>query len=268
MIYCQSIKKTADELTNEDSAWASEKVLVVSDGAGGGGIFAEHWSKYLVEHIPDTPMTTFDELNAWIDGVWKPFYDEYEAIAKRKGGLVLKKFYDEGSYATLAAIWPDEKSAKWMTYGDSVVFCYNWLTHTLQHSPIRLTDFSNPPYLISIIDELQMQGFKSGKFAVDENCWLFVASDAMSHFILTAYMTDPMHKADYEAEIQKAVDAQTRNSQFVYTMLNFTNHNFESELKGLKEASENEQRFRKKMEDLHKQVELSLDDYSLALKTP
>lgn len=267
MLYCQSIKKSADELTNEDSARATEKVLVVSDGAGGGGIYADRWSQYLVNHIPETPIGTLEELNAWIDAVWKPFYDEYESVAKQKGGLVLKKFYDEGSFATLAAIWPDKQTAHWMTYGDSVVFCYNWQTHTLQHSNIRLTDFANPPYLISTIDELQPQGFCSGQFALDEHCWLFAASDALSHFLLCSYMTDALHKEDFKEELQTAVNAQTRNSQFVQTMLCCENHNFESVLESLKDVAENEQCFRQRMEDLHKKVELGLDDYSFVLLT-
>lgn len=265
MLYSQSIKKTADELTNEDSVRATDKVLVVSDGAGGGGIYADRWSQYLADNVPETPITTFDELNAWIDVKWKPFYDEYEAIAKQKGGLVLKKFYDEGSFATLAAIWPEKQSAKWMTYGDSVVFCYDWNLHTLQYSPINLTDFANPPYLVSTIDELQPQGFKSGEFAVNEHCWLFVASDALSHFILCAYMLDASHKNEFEIEIQNAIEAQSRNSQFVLSIQNREKHDFESVLKGLQKVLNNEQKFREKLEGWRNKTEIGLDDYSLVL---
>lgn len=268
MIYCQSIKKTVDELTNEDSASASEKLLVVSDGAGGGGIYADKWSKYLVENIPESPICTLDELDAWVGNIWKPFYDEYEAIAKEKGGLVLRKFYEEGSFATLAAIWPSGKCAHWMTYGDSVVFCYNWETHSLDHSPIRLIDFADPPYLISSVDPLQPEGFKRGVFDTEENCWLFVASDALSHCILAAYMTDPLQKDRFDSEVRNAVAAQSRNSQFVQSMLNRPCHNFESFLKALKDAAKSEKSFRLKMEHLRKQSELGLDDYSLSLMVP
>lgn len=267
MLYCQSIKKSLDELTNEDSAVAKESVIAVSDGAGGGGIYADRWSKYLIDNIPDTPIATMDELNGWIEKIWKPFYDEYEAIAKQKGGMVLKKFYDEGSFATLAAIWPDGGKARWMTYGDSVAFCYNWQTHVLQYSTIMLTDFANPPYLINSTEELLPEGFKSGVFDIDEHCWLFVASDALSHFLLMAYMADESHREEYSLQLQQAIDAQTRNSQFVRTVLNRKEHSFEKILKSLVESTKKENLFRGKLERLRSKSELGLDDYSLAAIT-
>ena len=117
-----SIAKIGEGLINEDAAKATEKWIAVSDGAGGGGVFADLWSKYLVDHLPGEPIMDYQTFDAWIDGIWEPFYNECEEIAKREGGMLLNKFYNEGSFATLVAVWKD---GHWMSYGDSVAFCYN-----------------------------------------------------------------------------------------------------------------------------------------------
>ena len=117
-----SIAKFEKGITNEDAAIARQDVIAVSDGAGGGGVFADLWSKYLVEQLPDEPIVSYEAFDKWIDGIWESFYNDCEKKAKDIGGMFLNKFYDEGSFATLVAIWKD---GQWVSYGDSVAFCYN-----------------------------------------------------------------------------------------------------------------------------------------------
>ena len=83
-------------IPNEDAVIAKDNLIAVSDGAGGGGVFADKWSKYLVDHLPDKPIKTFSAFDKWIDGIWEPFYNDCEKIAKKEGGMLLNKFYDEG----------------------------------------------------------------------------------------------------------------------------------------------------------------------------
>ena len=52
---------------------------------------------------------TFEELDSWIEQIWEPFYNDCEESAKLEGGMLLDKFYDEGAFATLAAIWKQEE---------------------------------------------------------------------------------------------------------------------------------------------------------------
>ena len=115
-----SIAKIDEGLVNEDAVIAREGLVAVSDGAGGGGVFADRWSRYLVEHLPDEPIVDYQSFDKWIDGIWEPFYNECEELAKVEGGMLLNKFYDEGSFATIVAVWED---GHWMSYGDSVAFC-------------------------------------------------------------------------------------------------------------------------------------------------
>lgn len=61
--------------------------------------------------------------------------------------------YNEGSCATIAAAWiTGEKKCKMDgAYGDSVVH-YSKETGVLEHSFTKLSDFSNPPRLVSCKD--------------------------------------------------------------------------------------------------------------------
>ena len=177
-----TISKLEESTINEDAVIARENLIAVSDGAGGGGVYAERWSSYLVNHLPEVPIKSFDELDGWIVDIWETFYNDCEENAKQEGGMLLVMFYDEGSFATLAVIWKDNNATcRWLTYGDSVVFHYNKNTKTLEHSFSKLADFTQPPYLINCKDELNPLGFKSGTFQTNDSSILFAATDALSH---------------------------------------------------------------------------------------
>lgn len=102
---CISVGKFEPESVNEDAALARENLIAVSDGAGGGGLFAERWSRYLLDNLPATPIETAEELDHWLEQIWEPFYNRCETDATQLGGMALEKFYDEGSFATIAAAW-------------------------------------------------------------------------------------------------------------------------------------------------------------------
>lgn len=156
-----SIGKFEKNALNEDATTSRKNMIAVSDGAGGGGLFADRWSRYLVSHLPNTPISTAEQLDEWIASIWETYYNKVEQAAKKLGGLALDKFYDEGSFATLAAVWAEaDNTCKWMTYGDSVVFHYDYSTGKLSHSFSSLADFNKAPYLINCKDELNPDGFK------------------------------------------------------------------------------------------------------------
>ena len=156
-------------------------------------MFADEWSQYLIEQLPkNKPITSFTELDEWVDSIWESFYNEHEEKAKQGDGILLNKFYNEGSCATIAAAWKiQEKVAKCMAYGDSVVFHYSFQTGILEHSFTKLADFCNPPRLVSCKDPLEEEGFKHGEFVLDDSSVVFAASDA--DFI--------RERADHAAEV-------------------------------------------------------------------
>lgn len=220
-----TLAKFEDGIINEDAAIAKKEVIAVSDGAGGGGVFADLWSKYLVEHLPEKPIKNYKTFDKWIDGIWEPFYNDCEEKAKAEGGMFLNKFYDEGSFATLVVVW---KNGQWVSYGDSVAFCYNRRTKKLQYSFTHLIDFNNPPYLINCKDPLDENGFRSGKFKIDKDCIVFAASDTLAHYILIMY--EVSNKDRFAEELQVAIDAQTKNSNFIKTAMSFIGLDFEKDV--------------------------------------
>ena len=212
-------------IPNEDAVIARDSLIAVSDGAGGGGVFADFWSKCLVEKLPDKPIKSFKAFDKWIDGIWEPFYNDCEEKAKKIGGLFLNKFYDEGSFATLVAVW---KNGMWISYGDSVAFCYNRKSKELQHSFTRLADFNNPPYLINCKDPLDEKGLRKGQFNVDKNCIIMAASDTLAHYILMMY--EVSYKDMFSEELQEAINAQTKNSNFIKTAMAIEELDFEKDV--------------------------------------
>ena len=256
-----SIAKIDEGLVNEDSGIAKEELIAVSDGAGGGGVFADLWSKYLVEHLPEEPICDFESFDKWIDSIWELFYNNSEVLAKLEGGMLLNKFYDEGSFATLVAVW---KSGQWISYGDSVAFCYNKLTKVMNYSFTKLVDFNNPPYLVNCKDPLNKQGFNSGTFEIDENCIVFATSDALSHYILMMY--EVANKDKYLDELQEAINAQTKNSNFIKSALGIKRIDFEKDVLGkLLSASKNKGNFGRHLRSLKKSGLLAHDDYTFVI---
>jgi hypothetical protein len=247
-------------IPNEDAVIAKDSLIAVSDGAGGGGVFADQWSKYLVDHLPDKPIKTFSAFDKWIDGIWEPFYNDCEEKAKKEGGMLLNKFYDEGSFATLVAVW---KTGEWISYGDSVAFCYDRKTGELQHTFSHLFDFNTPPYLINCKDPSDEKGFKCGRFDINENSIVFAASDALAHYILMMY--ELAHKDLYAEEVQEAVEAQTKNRNLIKTAMRIRKMDFAKDVIQKLQNCQYTQQFTAHIAHLRKMGIIAIDDYSLAI---
>lgn len=263
-ILYQTIGKIGENSTNEDSVRACDGFLAVSDGAGGGGLYADRWSAYLLQKLPDNQFDSFDELDSWVGDIWEEFYQECEAEAQKVGGLLLNKFYDEGSFATLATVYRlCEYKYQWMSYGDSVAFCYNHKTKQLQHSFTALADFSKPPYLISLISPLDAGGFRSGVFEADENCTIFCASDTLSHYLLMMYYCTDYEK--YKQELDDAILHDAKHANHIRTALAMDYDFEQSALMPLFFSLATEGDFRNHLQELLQKGLIGVDDYSLAL---
>lgn len=263
---CTSVTKFG-ETVNEDAVLARNRLIAVSDGAGGGGVYAERWSHYLLEKLPDEPIESFEDLDAWVERIWEPFYNEHEELAKRQGGMFLDKFYDEGSFATLAAAWQvSAEECKWMCYGDSVVFCYHEDTGELQHSFTKLVDFNRPPYLINFKDTLDAEGFRAGTFHIAPQSVVFVTSDTLAHYILMMYKV--AHRDEYGEELVEAVNAQTKDSNFIKAALALKKIDFHKDVvKKLIHCAGHTDNFRRFAETRVKKGLLGIDDYSIAMRS-
>ena len=255
-----TLGKIGENSVNEDAALLTDEFLAVSDGAGGGGLYAEKWSRYLLDKLPKTPLTSADDLDNWIDGIWQPFYDECEAAAKQQGGLTLQKFYDEGSFATLSAVWKvSDTQYKWLTYGDSVVFHYNKETGVLEYSISGLKEFNNPPYLINFLDKIKPEGVKTGSFEISNDSVLIVATDALSHYILMMYMLT--HSDLYAAELNQALSAATKNSNFIRAAQSLQKIDFYTDV--INKLFLSDYNLTRHLARLYKDGLIAFDDYSM-----
>lgn len=262
---CISVRKFEQNCINEDAVLAKEKRIAISDGAGGGGLFAERWSQYLLAHLPDIPIENVEKFDIWIEQIWEPFYNECETDAKQLGGLLLDKFYNEGSFATIVAVWKtSENECQWMSFGDSVAFHYNYITHKLQHSFTSLADFNKPPYLINCKDEPLKDGFKSGVFNIGKQSVVFVASDALAHYILMMY--EIAHYEEFAQELNIAESYCTKNSNYIRAAKNIHSIHFERDILGkLLNCVGHSTNFHRHLNALIRKGLIAHDDYSLAV---
>lgn len=262
-----SIGKFEQGSINEDAVLARDNVIAVSDGAGGGGLFAERWSKYLLDHLPGTSIDTAEALDEWIGSIWEPFYNECEEAAKQLGGMSLEKFYNEGSFATLVAAWKTTAdTCQWMSFGDSVVFHYNFATKKLDHSFSRLGDFDTPPYLVNCKDELNKDGFYSGTFHIDDNSFVFAASDALSHYIMMMY--EVSLKDEFAEEIDEAINHHSKNENYIRMALSMKTFDFEKDVVDkLSKCVGHNRNFSRHLQKMEKLGLIAHDDYSFALMT-
>lgn len=258
-----SIAKFNDSVPNEDFFFVSDTCAIVSDGAGGCGLYSDEWSKYLVENLPkESSIETFEDFDSWIDSIWESFYQEHEARAKQGDGLLLGKFYNEGSYATVASAWlVSDKICKWCTYGDSVVFHYNKESGILCHSFTKLSDFANPPMLVSCKEPLEESGFYHGTFDVDEQSLIFIASDALSHYILMMYAIK--NKYLYQADLLEEKNQKSNNSNLLCAAELLDYDFFEDVISVLQNCSNSRETFEIKMKELNALGVLDIDDYTL-----
>jgi len=93
---------------------------------------------------------------------------------------------------------------------------------------------------------------------------MFVASDALSHYILMMY--EVSHQDEFREELQEAVDAQTKDSNFIKTAMGLKKIDFEKDVLGkLLSCSKNIANFRRHIEGLRKRGLIAHDDYSIAI---
>lgn len=252
-----------DSILNEDSVLAEDNRIAVSDGAGGGGMFADKWSSYLLQHLPAHPIRSFNVLDEWIDRIWELFYNQHETIAKGLGSAELNKFYDEGSLATLAVLWVVKSSVEWMSYGDSAVFCYDFESKELLTNMQNPLSFNDAPYLINVNAPLSEEGFNFGTFTRSDSKWFFCASDALAHYIFVSYMVANL--AGYQGTIQTMVNAKTKNSNYVRAIKSEPRIDFEKEvLIKIFNSAKNKANFAKHLQKLQRNGKLAYDDYSIA----
>ena len=246
------------ERHNEDALNISVDKLAVCDGAGGIGILADKWSETLAANIPDEPFENAQAVDKWIAGFWEDFYNSHIQLVQNDPWKI-KKFEEEGSLATLLALW-HLKGNKFVcqTYGDTVYFIYNTKENSLriQENMRSINSFNlNPPLINWQTEHIQATDFYTYKIELKPSEQLILASDGIAMYIHAAYLSysGKIGEEITETKMQKIADYFTDNPI----------KDFKQWLDKLKEALADEKAFKELASDWHKNKALPNDDYTL-----
>ncbi|WP_027002103.1 protein phosphatase 2C domain-containing protein [Hugenholtzia roseola] len=259
----QSCPKDSNEpeRPNEDALRQdkSRGIYAVSDGAGGTGIFSDLWANYLVSHLPAKPIFSLSELNQWIDTIWESFYREREQALENLAYPIRNKFHEQGSAATLAALWLEGEKAHLLTYGDSHIWSFKSDDYTQKlFIPYKKTeDFEANPYLLNWKDEnLSEKGFCIKSIELAQNQILILATDALSLYLMQHY------ERNYEKD-EKQIEVRGK-IRLTHEEINKSKaQNFDEILKNLWNVLESEEKFSEFCREAYQKGQLLNDDYSL-----
>lgn len=178
-----------------------------------------------------------------------------DVTSKATDGLVkLSPFYPHGD---IPVPFSEGRTAT------CVALCYNKADDTLQHSFTELADFNKPPYLINCKAPLKEEGCRTGAFGTYKGCIIMVASDTLAHYILMMY--EACHQDAYGQELETALNAHSKNSNFIKSTLATKADFYDDVLKPLVKSTVSKDRFRKHIDALRRQELIGFDDYSLAV---
>ena len=268
--YAQTIGKEAPAYPDNEDTYRVDSqagVWCVADGAGGTGLYAGQWARYLVEQVPGEPVGDLSALTDWLDGRWATFFAQFQPQAATHY-LTERKFMDEGSGATLATLHQRDKTLYWMIYGDAVVLCFNPLTSQLQVAKPGLSQFESAPYLLNWNSVSQPGGFACGQWTHQPGNTYALLSDTLGQFVLMAH--DAL--TGYITELNRLAQTPTALGQRATRHRDFwdrTPQPFnQSVWKQLRDSLATPDTFAKYTQHLRSQNLLGTDDYTAVLIIP
>lgn len=193
---------------NEDRLLVQQVFFSIADGAGGTGILCGEWAEYVLSHLPEQAISSFDSFQQWFENFAEKFVEEHEPPLFLDS-FQIRKFYEEGSACTLAALWLEGHQAHWLTYGDAHVF---HITATaFESAPFQSREeFSRGTHLLNWNAMPDPYGFKSGTFDLLESSTLLLATDEISKHIF--YLRDS--SASLEHALEQIYDAMENEQTF------------------------------------------------------
>ena len=110
---------------------------------------------------------------------------------------------------------------------------------------------------------LKEEGCRTGIFDTYKGCIIMVASDTLAHYILMMY--EACHQDASGQELETALNAHAKNSNFIKSALATKADFYDDVLKPLVKSTASKDRFRKHIDALRRQELIGFDDYSLAV---
>jgi hypothetical protein len=258
---------------NEDAVFISDdkKRFALSDGAGGTGVEAHRWSRYLLEKLPETPVKSFTELSAWQDSIWQFYFDTIQTDLENNAPHALDKFFTEGSSATLISVWLEgkgkTKKAHILSYGDSVICLFRAKNKEIKTNITDLSVFLDSPFLLNS-NELPTEHGIYETWDIKKGDVLLIASDTIGQFILSSYYI--LQEAEKHEKIFEVIkNSPVRFADIFQKLEDYyrlkPEENWQTVLSMIHESLMSETAFKTYTETLKDFGILGLDDYSVVL---
>ncbi len=187
-------------------------LAAIADGAGGKGVFVGKWAQTLLNHLPETPFEHDEAFKSWFAPVAVEFFKTHKADAQQYEHT-WTKFLQEGSAATLSALWlpnSHDRTSPFtaLVYGDSPMMRYRFDGKTLQ-MPEHLPTLSSFSYKTPLLNWSAEYPFNPNHCHIHsfhpENELVLLATDALAQLILIRYL---LSKPDEEPYIRQLKDAE------------------------------------------------------------
>lgn len=252
---------------SEDAFILKENCWAVADGAGGVGIFAAEWAKYLLEKLPEQPFAEAKGMIDWANENWEEFYQN---IDNQPLAIEVKsKFIEEGSLATLIAAYYDGKILKAICYGDAALLLYDTKKKTLGALPSELSTYVKNPFLINWKEEILAEGIVMQDFKWKKQEQLLLCSDALAQYLLLSFAC-LTPKSDWEAQLFELTKTHQHHRifQFVEKMEQYFDKNVDFHQAvwlPLCEAMQDETSFQQHIYQLCEEGLIPNDDYTAIL---
>ncbi|WP_135075514.1 protein phosphatase 2C domain-containing protein [Terasakiella sp. SH-1] len=170
-------------------------LMAVADGAGSSGMYCGAWAEKLCSRLPETPLSSYDDLNGWIDGFW----EEFSTFAKKQCANnhgQHNKLVKEGSFATLVASWLDQQDDRLtldcLNYGDSTLYVFEEMGNEVMLTaalPGNLASQEADPHLLNWKDLPKAEQVQVLSHEIKNDAMVVLASDGMGLFVILRYLS-------------------------------------------------------------------------------
>ena len=114
---------------------------------------------------------------------------------------------------------------------------------------------------MSAMITLEEEGFKNGEFVLDDSSIVFVASDALSHYILMMY--ELAHCKEFGEELAEEYLKQSGNSQLLKTAETLRSNFKNDVIDKLLQTSDTQLAFEEYLKELYHQGVIDMDDFTI-----
>jgi hypothetical protein len=263
-------KSNEDELDIIDTG--KIKRIVVCDGAGGAGVFCGDWAKTIAQSVDVDPKSFRSSFETWYQGIGESFHKHITSNKDLTDSVLLSKFYQQGSFATMLALWIDTENTTYTCagIGDSLLFHFqnqgNWVLKSV--FPVKdVQNIQSNPRLLSWGSETIAFPCYEEHPVYDDSIFI-LCSDSMARWILIMLdiiNTDALIQAGVNRSFQESLASEIIRfrKEIAYTNLQVQNTN--ELLKYLITITRTEDEFRIAALNMINSGSLEEDDLTIAI---